>query len=453
MTSDKRAASWIIALLSLMVIGAGAALSVHTDTGPVERTVALSSMSPWQATLDGRAGRLYVTGFGTSGNGGRTVSVVDTTTGRLIAAAAADSSPEVQPLLDARTHHLFLFGDNGGAVLDTTSERVAATVPVGVNAGVAALDATDNHLFVADRVNDRVSMIDTQSMALLKTTPVGHAPEVVAVDETTRRVFAFNALDATISVLDARDGRVLHTTRIARVAGGGAPTISGGLTVDEATARVFIVDSNGGVANGAVVGAARVGQAPGALVIDDRHGRAIVVNTLSNSVSILDAATGRVLHTTHVGKIPHALALDRQTRHAFVVNYGDGTVSVLDDVTGALIRTDHAAISPEAVAVDERTGRAFVIANGNGYGVVTVLDTRSGAILRSIRVGERPDAIVVDAQAGRALIMSRYSVNDPASDRWNWLPGWLRQRLPWLTPRPTPTGVPTSSIRILDAAR
>jgi len=101
--------------------------------------------------------------------------VVDTTTGRLIAAAAADSSPEVQPLLDARTHHLFLFGDNGGAVLDTSSERVAATVPVGANADAAALDATDNHLFVADRVNDRVSMIDTQSMTLLKTTPVGHA--------------------------------------------------------------------------------------------------------------------------------------------------------------------------------------------------------------------------------------------------------------------------------------
>jgi len=170
-------------------------------------------------------------------------------------------------------------------------------------------------------------------------------------------------------------------------------------------------------------------------------------------VSVLDATTGRLLHTTRAGKVPHALAIDRQTGHAFVVNYSDGTVSMLDDVTGALIRTDHAGISPEAVTVDERTGRAFVTANGNGYGIVTVLDTRSGAILRSVRVGERPDATVVDEQAGRALVVSRYSANDPASDRWHWLPGWLRQRLPWLAPPSNSTGAATGSVRILDASR
>ncbi len=241
----KRAAPWIITLLSLAVVcgGAGAALVVRADNGPVERTVALSSMPPWQTALDGRAGRLYITGFVAGGTGGRVVSVVDTTTGRLVATVAADNSPDVQPLLDTRTHHLFLFGGSGGAVLDTTSERVAATVPVGADA--AALDAADNHLFVTDRVKDRVGMIDTRSMALLKTTPVGHDPAVVALDETTHRVFVFNALDATISVLDARDGRVLHTTDIS--AGGSAPVVINGLTVDEATARVFIVDSDSGV--------------------------------------------------------------------------------------------------------------------------------------------------------------------------------------------------------------
>lgn len=131
MTNRKRAAPWIIALLSLAVVCAAATMFVRADNGPVERTVPLTSAPPWQAALDGRAGRLFITGFVAGGTGGRVVSVVDTTTGRLVATVAADNSPEVQPLLDTRTHHLFLFGGSGVTVLDTANERVVATVAVG----------------------------------------------------------------------------------------------------------------------------------------------------------------------------------------------------------------------------------------------------------------------------------------------------------------------------------
>ncbi len=179
----------------------------------------------------------------------------------------------------------------------------------------------------------------------------------------------------------------------------------------------------------------------------------------SSVVMAVRADNGPIERTVALGAMPPwQVALDGRAGRLYITGFGAGSasgriVSVLNDVTGTLLRTDRAGISPEAVAVDEQAARAFVIGNGNGYGVVTALDTRSGAVMRSVRVGERPDAVVVDARAGRVLVLSAYSDNDPTPDRWGLLPGWLRTRLPWLAPQPPPVGVPTGSIRILDAAR
>lgn len=84
---------------------------------------------------------------------------------------------------------------------------------------------------------------------------------------------------------------------------------------------------------------------------------------------------------------------------------------------------------------------------------MAVLDLRDGAILRRIAVGVAPGVVAVDSRAGRALVLNASGfVALPISHARDWLPAWLRGRLPWAAPGPAVRSVP-SSVTVLDTAR
>jgi DNA-binding beta-propeller fold protein YncE len=97
-------------------------------------------------------------------------------------------------------------------------------------------------------------MLDSRTGAVLRTLPVGGSPSDdsegdvpptnIAVDVRRSRLFVINpgdpgsTGDGSVSVLDARSGSLLHTIGVGR------HPIS--LAVDEATARLFVVNTNAG---------------------------------------------------------------------------------------------------------------------------------------------------------------------------------------------------------------
>jgi DNA-binding beta-propeller fold protein YncE len=124
----------------------------------------------------------------------------------------------------------------------------------------------------------------------LWTVSVGQGPTTLTVDGRRERVFVANNGDATVSMLDARSGAVRATAVVG--------LFPRAMAVDEAAGRVFVVDSRPG--DGA------------------------------DSVSVLDARTGERLGTLAVGHGASAIAVDAPTGHVFVLNTLDDTVSVLD---------------------------------------------------------------------------------------------------------------------------
>src|SRR5205085_238069 len=174
---------------------------------------------------------------------------------------------------------------------------------------------------------------------------------------------------------------------------------------------------------GSMVRTIAVGRNPLAVALDERIGRAFVLNNAGNSVSMLDTATGTLLSTLATGRDPLALAVDERTGHVFVANNdlglqdqlslalnccprGKGSVTVLDARSGAIQRTVRVGLSPLAIAVDERVGRAFVVSYGSDSrtGRLSVLDTHSGAVVRTVTVGLLPQGVALDERTGRVFI-------------------------------------------------
>src|SRR5438067_3630976 len=207
-------------------------------------------------------------------------------------------------------------------------------------------------------------------------------------------------------VRPARAGPIVHTQVLDR-----SPMA---VAVDTLTRRAFIPTSdandNGSVGvletgNGRLVTAIPVGPGllPLSVSVDERAGRAYVINQNSNTLSILDARSGALLRTVAVGQSPAFLLVDERAGRVLVVNQSGNSVTVVDARTGAVLRTVAVGEYPDAAAVDEHSGRAFV---GAFDGTVSVIDTRSGKLLRTTLVGGGVNALAVDQRAGHVIVTS-----------------------------------------------
>lgn len=260
--------------------------------------------------VDDRRSRLFVACYLA-----RSVRVYDMRHGRLLHTIRVGGFPNAIAV-DRRTGRIFVnvFRRQTAppqVTIDTIAEntgRVTRATFVGPEATIMAIDDRTNRLFVADSAANTVTILDARTGARLRTVPVGRSPLAMAVDAATQRVFVVNQGSSSVTTLDAGSGAFVSTTSV-----GGMP--APGVAVDEQAGRVYVA-CNDILGRGNLLDVARVG-----LHFALKDGGA---------VAILDARTGASLRTVRMGQGATAVAVDPARARAFVVNSLSNTVSVLD---------------------------------------------------------------------------------------------------------------------------
>jgi YVTN family beta-propeller protein len=244
------------------------------------QSVDLAGNMPLGVVVDARTDRVFAVNAGDN-----TASMLQASSGRLLRTVKVGPVP-VDVAVDTQTGRVFILntGANTVSVLDARSGAVLRTITVAPHPAAAVVDARTDRVFLVHgrsfTVGDYsgtvptfpqvspvgVTVLDARTGAVLRTLPVGGsvgddhvgwAPLTnLAVDARRGRVFVINRFDTgstgdgSVSVLDARSGDLLRTIGVGR------HPIS--LAVDEATARVFVVNTN-------------VGQPGSVSVIDTSH--------------------------------------------------------------------------------------------------------------------------------------------------------------------------------------
>ncbi len=126
---------------------------------------------------------------------------------------------------------------------------------------------------------------------------------------------------------------------------------------------------------------------------------AIVANSQSNSVSILNLLTPGVIATVSVGKTPVAVSLSPDSSLAYVANYGDSTVSVLNLSTNSVIGTYPVGMQPLSLNVDG-SGNLWV----GGVAYIKELSVSTYQVLQSISVSGEATSLAVSATQGQVLV-------------------------------------------------
>jgi YVTN family beta-propeller protein len=185
--------------------------------------------------------------------------------------------------------------DKNVSVIDTATNAVVATVPVGNNPLGIAIDPAGSPAYVVNKGSNSVSVIDTNENAVIATIPVGNDPTNVAVSPNGRRVYVTHASNASVSVIDTGFNGVVATVPVGSIPEGVAVAPSG--------TSVYVANSG------------------------------------PNSVSVIDTVTNAVTATIPVGTTPSEIAFRPDGARVFVVNRQGGNVSVIDTATNTVTGT------------------------------------------------------------------------------------------------------------------
>jgi len=136
-------------------------------------------------------------------------SVIDTSTNTVVATIPVGANPAGVAITPDGTRAYVANSSGTVSVIDTSTNTVVATIPVTVGAQLVAITPDGTRAYVAN--NGTVSVIDTSTNTVVATIPVGAAPIGVAITPDGTRAYVANENSNNVSVIDTGTNTVVAT--------------------------------------------------------------------------------------------------------------------------------------------------------------------------------------------------------------------------------------------------
>ncbi len=294
---------------------------------------------------------------------------------------------KAQLLCAAPYAYITNFGSNDLTVVDTTSQAVVTTIPVGVKPQGIVANLNKTRVYIANSGSDTVSVVDTISNSLMTTIPAGDYPIGLAMQIDGSYILVTNGGDGTVVLINTATYATMATIDVGESPVGVAVTPDGtkAYVVNFRSNNVSVID----LLTRLVVKTIPVGYHPQVVFIDPRGEKAYVTNSGADSVSVIKTATDSVIATIPVGRAPQCLAMSMDGTKVYVTNYYDNTVSVIAAATHAEIARFAVGLGPQGIDVDLQD--TVYVANFESNNV-SVVDNITYNVLASLPAGQSPMA-------------------------------------------------------------
>jgi YVTN family beta-propeller protein len=270
--------------------------------------------------------------IGTVGAGKRPRGLALSPDGKLLYVAVSGVPKCPPPLSDAECARLQRDpAADGIAVIDTTA--LARTQLLG---GVSdpervAVSRDGRRLYVSEEDSARLAVLDASSGRVLATVPVGREPEGVRMSPNGRWLLVTSEEDNTVTIVDAQSYAVLGKARVGtrpRDLVFSADSRSAFVT-GEGDASVYRIAVPGG-APAAEFFKLRTQARPMGIALDTGRGRLYVGTGRAGTVAVLELAGPSLVGEVACGGRPWGVALGGGGRHLFSPNGPTGEVAIVD---------------------------------------------------------------------------------------------------------------------------
>ncbi|MDQ1662083.1 MAG: hypothetical protein QOJ68_2063 [Blastococcus sp.] len=260
-------------------------------------------------------------------------------------------------------------------VVDTAVNQVTATVHISAGPPqFLAFSPDGRKVYVSvwntARTIAAVSVLDTTTNRVIATIAVHTRPFLAAVSPDGKRIYVPNHDTGTVSVIDAATNKLItefstppnpHSISF-------APNGARAYAALHESNLVAVVDT----ASNKVIATIPVPKSPHNVVVHPTRPLAIVASFDAGSVTAIDVNTNKVIKTIPVGTQPQHVAWSADGRFAYVTNDGSNSISVIDANTLTVTSTIPVGHSPTSMAVLP-DGKAGYVSNLDD-GTLTVLN-------------------------------------------------------------------------------
>ena len=280
------------------------------------------------------------------------------------------------------------YDDDNVSVIDTTTNTVITTVPVGNSPFGVAVNPAGTEVYVTNEFSDNVSVINTTTNTVTATINVENQPIGVSVNPAGTTVYVANYASDTVSVIDTATNNVTATVNV-----GDRPF---GVAVNPAGTRVYVSNYNSSTVSvidtdtNNVTATVTVGNVPHGVSVSPDGTKVYVANFQEDNVSIINTSTNTVAATVHVGNGPIGVSVNPAGTKVYVANYGGNTTSIIDTATNNVTSTVPVGIGPRGVSINQAGTKVYVANNDDG--TVSVIDTATNNVTATVSVGNSPCA-------------------------------------------------------------
>ena len=280
---------------------------------------------------------------------------------------------------------------NTVSVIDTATNNVIATVPVGPDPRGIAITPDATRAYVANRDGTTLSVIDTLTNMVVQTITVGATPFSIAITPDSSTAYVTSLDNGNVVVVD------LATTLIdTTVTVGAFPSV---IDITPDGTRTYNANFNGSTVNVIntatnmlIGGAIAIGDDPLGVTVSPDGTSVYVANQDSNSISEISTATNMVADTFAGGDSPTRIAITPDGTTAYVTNRDTDMVAEINLATNMIADTIGVGDRPRGIAITPDGTRVYSTNSGDGTGgnTVSVIQIPANMISQTITVGDGP---------------------------------------------------------------
>ncbi|MCI4317604.1 MAG: hypothetical protein L3J96_03620, partial [Thermoplasmata archaeon] len=360
-------------------------------------------------------------------SGAHNVSVINSSQEKVVATVPVGNFPSGLGI-DTVSDLVDVPADNGGGqsnvtIIDGSNNTVRGVVGVGMDASSIAFSAPSGRMFVVNGGSNNVSVISQSTGKVVKTLAVGHGSVNIEYDAINQEVYSANYESGNVSIINASTEKIDNT-----IPTNNFPFWS---TVDPATGSVYVVNSGSSNTQSNLTVIARtqlaspIGSIPLAvypygLVYDSGSASLFTGDPGGSTTYQVGPGSNLVTSVTAVGLHPQHLAYDTINHDLFVVNQGSENLTVLD-ASLAPVASVPVGISPTGIAFDPSNGFLYVsdnyggnvtVINGTNDHVQTVITIKPYDLLTAVLYDPHSNHLYVTDASG-----SNVSVINGATDK------------------------------------
>lgn len=274
---------------------------------------------------------------------------------------------------------------------------------------IAQNDLSAEYAYVPNEKSNTVSVINTTTDTVISTVPVGNVPVGVAVSPDGTKVYVTNFGNdeipgRTVSIIDTTTEEVtpMYVEE-------GKPGKPAGVAVYPHEQRIYVakfLDEKVRAVNPITksVFDIRVGKDPNGVAITHDGLRVYVTNRGNNTVSVIDTATNNVIDTIIVGSNPYGVAVNKNGTKVYVTNMGSDSVSVIDTATNNVTANVSVGKYPHGITVTPDEKWVYVANHNTPIGTVSVINTTTNNVTNTIIVGNKPCGVAVNRDGTKAYV-------------------------------------------------